>query len=203
MSFTYPREIPSPTHSPSNEQPVMRTNTNSLDNLLLVDHVSFNDASNSGKHIHVTFPTPQSDPGLLTSQTQIYPKTFTGDKSTLLESYEAAKMANGNQINGYSPFVKAMGLYTIVNNAPGTYPLTAVPNSLNVNIASVSQVVTGVVGVITVTFTTALPTTKYFVFLSTTTASFSSTVVSSQDETKFVLSSGPLNSNLNIGFMVI
>lgn len=41
--FTYNRDIPDGPHNPSSDQPLMKKNTNNTDDLINVDHVSFND----------------------------------------------------------------------------------------------------------------------------------------------------------------
>jgi hypothetical protein len=40
-SFTYTRDIPFSTNNPSNDQPIMQTNTNSIDDIIKVDHFGF------------------------------------------------------------------------------------------------------------------------------------------------------------------
>ena len=154
----YNLNIPDAPNNPSTDQPKMKTNTNAVDTILAVDHVFFN-TTNGGFHNHVTFGTSQSDPGLANSQTQIYPKSF-GSGASYLETYTAAKTSTGNQINGYLPFVKCMGKFTSV---VGPYPQTlSVPaDTLKINIATIVQ--TSVTSV-TVTFTTALPYTTYYIF---------------------------------------
>jgi len=49
MSFTYNRDIPDAPNNPSADQPDMKINTNSIDDLIAVDHVSFN-TLNGGYH---------------------------------------------------------------------------------------------------------------------------------------------------------
>lgn len=66
MSFTYLRDIPDGPNNPSNDQPNMKINTNSTDDILAVDHVSFNTA-NGGTHKQSTYvnkfpPGAQVDP---------------------------------------------------------------------------------------------------------------------------------------------
>lgn len=157
MTFTYTRDIPFATHTPANDQPNMQVNTNSADDLLQVDHISFNDA-NAGKHNHVTFHNAQSDPALLNSETQIYPKTF-GSGTTYLETYVAAKTNGGIQVNGYLPFVKCMVRFTTLA-ADGAITPTA--GYIIANVASVVQ--SNTLKRITITFSNALPSNTYFIF---------------------------------------
>lgn len=48
-NFTYNRDIPDAPNNPSNDQPPMKVNTNSTDDLINEDHYSFND-NNGGLH---------------------------------------------------------------------------------------------------------------------------------------------------------
>jgi hypothetical protein len=67
-NFNYNRDIPFATNDPAVDQPDMQTNTNSIDSLINVDHLSFNTATGSqsdGYHkvIHqVPFSTTTSNP---------------------------------------------------------------------------------------------------------------------------------------------
>lgn len=197
MSFTYIRDIPFASHNPSTDQPNMQTNTNSIDNLLQVDHVSFNDVTNSGKHIHVTFPTSQADPTLLNNQSQIYPKSF-GSTTTYLETYSSASTSGGSQINGYLPFVKAMCRFT---GSAGPYPATLtnpIPDTLFINIASIVQT-SGVS--VTITFTTPLPYNTYYVFAEAYSSAGISIVNYTKNTTTLVLTLNP--GTATYGIMVI
>ncbi len=65
-NFTYTRGIPASSHNPSTDQSDMQVNNDSVDDLLLIDHYSFNNQANfSGYHKKVSlvnnpgpFPTP-------------------------------------------------------------------------------------------------------------------------------------------------
>lgn len=66
MSFTYTTGIPATNNDPSVDQPDLLINTNSVNSLLDVDHVSFN-AQNGGTHKQVRYsskntPGAQTDP---------------------------------------------------------------------------------------------------------------------------------------------
>lgn len=54
MSFTYTTGIPAAGNNPSNDQPNMLQNTNAISNLLVVDHIGFND-SDAGQHKKISF----------------------------------------------------------------------------------------------------------------------------------------------------
>src|ERR1700742_3995672 len=53
--FPYNRDIPDSPNTPSQDQPLMKTNTNSIADLIAVDHVGFS-ANNGGIHNKVTMP---------------------------------------------------------------------------------------------------------------------------------------------------
>jgi hypothetical protein len=195
-SFVYNDGIPASNDSPSVDQPIILTNTQTLKSVITVDHFGFQ-TGNDGTHIHTTFTQPQSDPVLGNSMTQMYPKTF-GPGPTLLETYMAGKTNGGSQINGYSPFVKCMGRYIGI---AGTGAIAPIPNTINVNIASVVQ---NPITAITVTFITPLPTTTYFVFLEP----FNFNPPNSFSVQKFtnffqILRGSNSWNGVNIGFMVI
>jgi len=66
--ITYNLNIPLATNNPSVDQPNMKINTNAIDSLLQVDHISFN-TTNGGQHLQLNFPsvTTQSAPASLAS----------------------------------------------------------------------------------------------------------------------------------------
>lgn len=56
-NIPYERDIPASPHNPSVDQPNMKTNNNSVDDILLIDHFSFNDGNNfSGYHKNIHQP---------------------------------------------------------------------------------------------------------------------------------------------------
>lgn len=59
MTFNYTRDIPDGPHNPSSDQPPMKVNTNAIDDILAVDHVSFN-AANGGIHKQVNMANEAS-----------------------------------------------------------------------------------------------------------------------------------------------
>jgi hypothetical protein len=66
MTFTYNNSVPASANNPSVDQPNMLINTQSVNSILGVDHVSFN-AVDGGTHQQVTFssentPVAQTDP---------------------------------------------------------------------------------------------------------------------------------------------
>src|SRR5260221_6494185 len=54
MSFTYTLGIPNANDDPSVDQPNMQTNNDSINTIINIDHVAFNN-TDGGKHKQVTF----------------------------------------------------------------------------------------------------------------------------------------------------
>ncbi len=83
MTFTYTRDIPNAPNNPSQDQPDMKINTNSTDDLVAVDHTSFN-VANGGQHKSIHFnqdasyvPVPPvSPPQLFTNTVSGIPQIF-------------------------------------------------------------------------------------------------------------------------------
>lgn len=63
-NFTYNRDIPDSPNNPSNDQPPMKINTNSIDSLIDEDHYSFND-NNGGLHKQIRIVDLLAIPGSL------------------------------------------------------------------------------------------------------------------------------------------
>lgn len=55
MTFTYNNAVPAAANNPSNDQPDMLTNTQSINSIIAVDHATFNTA-NGGTHTQVHLP---------------------------------------------------------------------------------------------------------------------------------------------------
>ena len=81
MTITYTRDIPDPRHNPSQDVGGMKQNTNSIDDIIDVDHYSFNDTVFSGLHKQIRFVTQAAPPTAL-GQLALYSK-LTGGSSQL------------------------------------------------------------------------------------------------------------------------
>lgn len=77
MSYTL--NIPGANNNPSQDQPLMRDNTNAIDSLINVDHVKFNQGVSTGWHkvIHQTIQAV--DPVVVAGINQVYAKNYTPD----------------------------------------------------------------------------------------------------------------------------
>src|SRR4030095_2247930 len=76
-NFSYTLNIPDAPNNPSVDQPNMKVNTNSIDDLLDVDHVSFND-NNGGIHRQVRMRN-QGAPGLGDGEGCLYADQVNGN----------------------------------------------------------------------------------------------------------------------------
>ena len=77
-NFTYNRDIPESTNNPSVDQPDMKINTNSIDELINVDHNSFG-VDDGGYHKVIHEVTQGADPATIAGVNQIYSKFYTPD----------------------------------------------------------------------------------------------------------------------------
>lgn len=80
MTISYNRDIPDGPNNPSNDQPKMKTNTNSIDDWTAIDHVRFSN-SPAGNHLQMHLPfyaTPTVVNGTATQGSVMYGGTITG-----------------------------------------------------------------------------------------------------------------------------
>ncbi len=79
-TFTYNLNIPEANNNPSEDQPDMQENTNSIDSLINVDHFSFGESNHDGEHRQVTMPlrgggSGSIPPGRIADEGTLYTKT--------------------------------------------------------------------------------------------------------------------------------
>ena len=96
MSFTYTTDIPDGPNNPSNDQPDMKINTNSIDSIIAVDHVGFN-TPKGGFHKQVKFTANQAAPGFGTGVGDIYANTASGNSWPFWENALGSFQLAGNQ----------------------------------------------------------------------------------------------------------
>lgn len=137
MSFTYVQDIPFPTNSPSNDQPIMRTNTNSIYNIWEVDHFTF-DESPQGTHKQITFST-ENVPGAQTDPAStLYTDSGTASTNAQMFYRNADTIIPVSLIKAYGVFAsngatsgsQAYNLSAVQNVGPITYTLTVPANVL-------------------------------------------------------------------------
>lgn len=181
MSFTYTLNIPFSSNNPSTDQPNMLANTNSISNLISVDHVGFNTAT-GGQHLQVTFPAENT------------PATPAGIVGVL---YTQAGVAAVSQpqlmfVNSNATFpVSLTKAYATFTGATGT-----IVSSQSIGVASVSA---PVAGVFTVTLNANVVTgTSYSVYVTATGGLSSPTVlpiVTISSATSFTISQTEFTSS--------
>jgi hypothetical protein len=120
--FSYNRDIPDGPNNPSVDQPKMKINTNSTDDLIDVDHFSFDEA-NGGYHRQVTIatkntPAAQTDPSsaIFTAQASTLPGAIATNSATTV-AQEFYKNANGifpsSAIRAFGDFLVTTGPLTV------------------------------------------------------------------------------------------
>jgi len=76
--YNYNLGIPATNNDPSQDQPNMRINNDSIYNLVGVDHINFGNANN-GKHKQVQLQTGNIPPGLINGFETLYAKVAAGN----------------------------------------------------------------------------------------------------------------------------
>lgn len=85
--ISYTRDIPFATNNPSTDQPDMQTNNNHIDDILKIDHVSFNTVgTQNGYHTVIHQAAQVADPAAIAGIGQTYVKTVSGDQELFFES---------------------------------------------------------------------------------------------------------------------
>lgn len=122
---TYNLNIPNPPDNPSLDVPLMKTNTNAVDTILAVDHVSFNTA-NGGTHKQVTFIS-ENAPGLpVDPSSTLYTGAGTASTNADLFFRNASGIFRPNMI-------KAAGVFTTSGNLAAVNLPIALDMGLNVS----------------------------------------------------------------------
>lgn len=133
----YNRDIPDTPNNPSNDQPKMKINTNSIDDILGVDHISFN-ANSGGTHLqnsYVNFSTGTVIGG--TPASVAYPAAGVADATRA--QYYFKNSTNNFLLSGIRAFAYAIrdtinagqssNIQSIVRNSAGKYTVTLTANS--------------------------------------------------------------------------
>lgn len=155
MGFTYNRDIPFSTHNPSTDQPLMQTNTNSIDDLINVDHFTFS-SGQAGKHNVVRHPTPQSpmtSPGTGALEWAYYTKTLA---SGAVETFwqRPAQLVNGPDIQ----------MTTNLAPTASTNGYTFIPGGLIIQWGQITATTSSYTSLLFATNNVAFPNNCYDVF---------------------------------------
>jgi hypothetical protein len=137
MSFTYNTGVPATNNDPSIDQPQMLNNTIVIDEILDVDHITFN-ADNGGKHRQNTYPdvtTQGTQLGLAGVGYTIQGTANTGApqwsfKNSISDFTPTTMRAwafcnNGGIVNN-----QKMNVDSVVRNAAGNYTVTLKTNAV-------------------------------------------------------------------------
>ncbi len=135
---TYINAIPATNNNPSVDQPDMATNTDAVDTIIAVDHISFND-NQGGLHQQVTFNNKNTQGAQTDPQSVLY--TRSGTASTVADMayrnqngvflpnlIRAAAICDsaGNVVGGQS-----YNISSVVRNSTGQFTVTTTSNSTN------------------------------------------------------------------------
>lgn len=124
--FVYNRNIPDGPNNPSVDQPDMETNTNSTDDLIDIDHFSFNDA-NGGLHRQVNMINQTAPNPVRLGDSVIYSRTSGGAsvpwlKNALYDVPLVTGSPNFNANGGTSIFGGAIINWGFVDGTHGGVP---------------------------------------------------------------------------------
>lgn len=185
--FTYNRDIPDAPNNPSNDQPKMKTNTNSTDDLIAVDHVSFNDTP-GGTHLQSTYSSKNTPAAQIDPQSVVY--TTNGTAST------RAELNFINQSGTYRlSSLKAFGVFTTV---AGAGPALPVALDMGINVVSITK--TNAIYTINLT-PNAVQGTTVIVFLNN--SNDNSLTWSYALDTLSITTSSPASAGIKISFVIM
>lgn len=104
-NYTYNTNIPLSTNSPSTDQPNMQTNTNSINSILDVDMIGFND-NDGGYHSKVTLVDQVSSPPVAVTGTDI---VYSATASGTIELYLQRPSGSAIQLTRGTPSASTSG----------------------------------------------------------------------------------------------
>jgi len=114
-TFDYNLNIPNGPNNPSADQPLMQTNTNSIDSIIGVDHYTFESASgNDGFHQKVTLPSA-SIPTSAAGQVVLFGGTLPSGTSAVFYSHDNSGTGPFN-ITNIDPVVSPNGYSSLIGN---------------------------------------------------------------------------------------
>lgn len=148
----YVNNIPFATNSPSVDQPNMLINTNAIDQLIAVDHVSFNTA-NGGYHEVIHFDTQAGNPAPIVGIGQLYTKSVTFNATTDAALFYENGAGVVTQLTSPSGFSAATTGYAFL---PGGILMQWGSSALNPGVAPVTVTTT-------INFPVAFPTAVFMV----------------------------------------
>lgn len=170
-NFDYNRDVPDGPNNPSDDQPDMKINTNSIDDLLAVNHISFEtDGGGIHKFVQIPIPDPVQSPGVGDGDGVLFGLPLTVGSDTFLWPAWQNKQFAGGAPGGASTF-----LFTGVTTATANGS-TFVTGGIEIKWGSVTPAANGS-GDGTITFSAAFRNNCFSVMLTpllaTTTIGFS------------------------------
>lgn len=146
--ITYNLGIPDAPNNPSDDQPLMKTNTNSINQWNDVDHYTFSN-SNAGKHKQVQMPVGILPVGLVPSEGTLYTKTAnsesalfytpdaSGNEYRMTRTVTASFATFGIATNGWTFLPGGLLLkYGVIPNVTGTFSSFSPPGPAYTNAPS-------------------------------------------------------------------
>lgn len=138
-NVTYNLDIPDGPNNPSDDQPLMKVNTNAVNTILNVDHIGFND-NDGGLHQQVTF----NDKNAAGAQTDPESVLYTGSGTASSVSQLLYRNQNGifqisairawGYVNGATGAIinsQSYNVSSVVRNSAGYYSITLTANSVS------------------------------------------------------------------------
>lgn len=188
-TFNFDRDIPFEDNNPSDDQPLMKQNNNSIDDIIDVDHYSFETQNLDGWHRQVTMPLNNVPSAQVDPASVIY--TDNGTQSTT----SCAKYRSADGIFILNP-IKAFGSF-LLPIANGAISLTTEMNIVSANRDAASQV--------TIVLDPAVVGTNWSVFLTqTSSVSFSQNIRWTAAANTLILTSDSWTPTLTfISFMIL
>lgn len=152
-NYTYNTGIPDAPNNPSDDQPLMKTNTDSINSILNEDMIGFGN-TNGGFHSKITYVNQGSDPGSSSAQYIEYSKATSGSsemyaqKDAVAASIQLTRgvpTTNANGSYSYLPggFLIQWGSVTAVSNAATvTFPITftSAPTSVTATVRNLAGI---------------------------------------------------------------
>lgn len=162
MTISYNNNIPDAPNNPSNDQPLMKTNTNAIDSILQVDHYSFNTTNFSGNHLQIhlgQFTNPAIVNAAAAEGSVVYSKAGTTDTA-----HAQLFFKNANGVDFLLSAVRAFGSFLMSNG-----------NTTKINGENFTFLVTGNSAVVTLTNNATDGSTNFVVISNVTQGVISAT----------------------------
>lgn len=150
-TFNYNRDIPNAPNAPSRDQPKMQVNTNSTDEIINVDHYSFESSgSRDGWHKQVTIPSQNAAGAQVNPASTVYTAAGTASANSDLRFRNASGIFPTSAIRACASFT-AVGVNGAVAIDNGINVVSITRNAANQYVAVLEATVTTGNNVIVVT----------------------------------------------------